>query len=91
MRKICGTCDHWIKRPSERKGKNELVVSKLAGYCRCDKFVTGWVYKQANETPPDGLAHLDQLNQWVSTFETGEFFGCVHWIAKFVRSNNEAT
>ena len=77
MRKICETCKHW--RPPGQSRPSGPTSNPDAGWCASKKLVCGWVYGNPNQTPIDGLAHIDLIHKWVTKVETGRYFGCIHW------------
>ena len=72
----CGTCKHWTRYSADdfRIGYH----GSHAGDCSSDKFQYGI---QTYNTPIDGLLYWDRKDKGAE-FNTGENFGCVHWIAK---------
>ncbi len=69
----CGKCKHW------RRYSMEFDVNyhgKHAGTCNSDKFV----YDEGPQPPQDGLRYWD-YEGYSAGFDTGEDFGCVHWVA----------
>ena len=78
---VGGNCTYW--RPPALNRPRDTRSNPDAGHCvNFDKVVTGWVYHRPNATPIDGIAHIDLINEWVSTMETGRYFGCIHWTKK---------
>lgn len=68
----CGTCQHWQRYIDEF---DVIRYGAHVGKCKSDHFVYG------QETPKNGLRYWD-YEGYVAGFETGESFGCVHWVAK---------
>lgn len=71
----CGTCKHWTRYADEF---DVSYYGKHAGYCISNKFVYS---DPATETPHDGLLYWDG-ESYGAGFNTGENFGCVHWVSK---------
>lgn len=69
----CGKCKHWQRYSSDF---DVDYHGKHAGTCKSDKFV----YDGGPQPPQDGLRYWD-YEGYSAGFDTGEDFGCVHWVA----------
>lgn len=66
----CGTCKHW-QRYTEAF---DMIYNEAhAGTCNSDRFVYD------KKTPENGL-HYWGYDSYSAGFDTGENFGCVHWL-----------
>jgi hypothetical protein len=64
----CVTCRYWKRCTDEFTGP-------YAGTCSCEKFI----YEAGDKLPKDALTYWD-YESYAAGFETGENFGCVHWM-----------
>ena len=72
----CGTCKHWTRfSPDDFDSE---YYGPYAGLCKSDKFVYAG---ETTITLHDGLLYWDG-EDYSAGFNTGENFGCVHWVAK---------
>jgi hypothetical protein len=70
----CGSCKHWERYAD--KFDVEYHGSH-AGRCTSDKFV----YSDDPKPLKDGLRYWD-YEDYSAGFDTGDEFGCIHWIKR---------
>lgn len=79
----CKTCDHWTryKEPGDLRDHGTHT-----GTCSSKHFI----YSDESEPPIAGLRYWD-YEGCLAKFDTGEAFGCVHWVKRLTSEPSPVT